>query len=156
LITYEVGKMVARKRTTTKTGKYTKSTRTLSSTGKVTHSSSSKPPGSTIRRTVSHSNGKMRTTHSTKLGGGLVRVTTKTQTLVSKPKVTKSKGLGWISGRRSRTRETTSNESDKSGEFSWFWAIIGIIALPITIPYMLFGPWITAIILCFAWFYFFG
>ena len=148
--------MVARKRTTTKTGKYTKTTRTLSSTGKVTYSTSSKPPGSPTRRTVSYSNGKVRTTHSTKLGGGWTNVTSKTKTLVSKPRLGKSKSSGWFFGGKSRARETTSDESGESGEFSWFWVIIGILALPITIPFLLFGPWITAIILCFAWLYFFG
>lgn len=93
--------MVVRKRTTTKTGKFTKSTRTLSSTGKVTYSSSSKPPGSLTRRTISSSGGKIRTTHSTKLGGGYTNVTTKTKTLVSKPRSSgtrrRSSGVGNIS-----------------------------------------------------------
>jgi hypothetical protein len=98
----------------------------------------------------------VRTTHSTKLGGGWTNVTSKTKTLVSKPRLGKSKSSGWFFGGKSRARETTSDESGESGEFSWFWTIIGILALPITIPFMLFGPWITAIIFWFAWFYFFG
>lgn len=86
--------MATYKRTTTKTGPHTKRTRTISSTGKITESYSSKPPGKhSTRRTVSHSNGKVRTTHSTKLGGGYTSVTSKTKTLVSKPR----------GGRRSRS-----------------------------------------------------
>jgi hypothetical protein len=77
--------MVVRKRKTTRTGKNTQKTRTISSTGKVTQSFSSKPPGGPTRRTVSFSNGKMRTTHSTKMGV-FTRITTKTISLINQPK----------------------------------------------------------------------
>ena len=148
--------MVARKRTTTKTGKFTKSTRTLSSTGRVTHSSSSKPPGSPTRRTVSYSNGKLRTTYSTKLGGGWTNVTTKTQTLSSKPRVSKSKGLGWFSGKSGRRRASNETHDDgESGTWSWFGVLATFILLPFILPFKLFGIWGGWIVMFIYYYYFF-
>jgi hypothetical protein len=147
--------MVARKRTTTKTGKFTKSTRTLSSTGKVTYSTSSKPPGSLTRRTVSSSNGKVRTTYSTKMGGGWTNVTTRTQTLSSKPRVTKSKGLGWFSGKPNRKRASAENDDGEGGTWSWFGALLALILLPIILPFKLFGVWGGWIVMFFYYYYFF-
>ena len=143
--------LVVRKRTTKKTGNYSKSTRTISSTGKVTQSFSSKPPGASTRRTVSFSNGKMRTTYSTPQGGGWTRVTTKTMTLVSKPKPTKSFSFG--GGRRKKSEE--DYDDGESGDFSWFWFMIGIIIYPFLLPFK-FGVWIGWSVYVFLYFYFFG
>jgi hypothetical protein len=68
------------KRTTKKTGKYSKSTTTLNSSGRLTRSNSSKPPGSATRRTQSWNSetGKFRETHTTKMGGGWTRRTSRT------------------------------------------------------------------------------
>jgi hypothetical protein len=143
--------MVVRKRSTKKTGNYSKSTRTISSTGKVTQSFSSKPPGASTRRTVSFSNGKMRTTYSTPQGGGWTRVSTKTTTLVSKPKLAKPFSFGG----RSRKKKEEVYDDGESGEFSWFWTLLGIIIYPFLLPFK-FGVWIGWAFYVFLYFYFFG
>jgi hypothetical protein len=138
--------MVFRKRTTTKTGKFSKSTRTISSTGKITHSFSSKPPGAATRRTISFSNGKMRTTHSTKQDGGWPRVRTKTQTLVSKPKTIKTPFFQWGS------QEIDYGEGK---EFSQFWKLISMIVYSVLLPFKLLGVWGGWIVYVGLYFYFF-
>lgn len=80
--------MAMRKRTTKKNGNYGRTTSTFSATRGITRSSSCKPPGAFTRKTVSHNNGKMRTTYTTN-SNGWTRSTSKTVTLVSKPKPTK-------------------------------------------------------------------
>jgi hypothetical protein len=147
--------MVSRKRTTTKTGKFSKSTRTLSSTGRVTQSFSSKPPGSPTRRTVSFSGGKMRTTYSTKQGGDWTKVTTKTQTLVSKPKKIKVPSFRWGSSSRSKTKENEEIDYGEGGEFSWFWFLLGLIVYPFLLPFKLLGVWGGWFIYIGLYFYFF-
>ena len=81
------------KRTTTKTGANSRRTTTFSSTGKVTQSFSNRPTKSSPRRTVSYSDGKMRTTYSTKQGGGWTNITTKTDTLVRKSRKRKNSNI---------------------------------------------------------------
>lgn len=145
--------MVVRKRSTKKTGNYSKSTRTLSSTGKVTQSFSSKPPGSPTRRTVSFSGGKMRVTHSTRQGGGWTKVTSKTTSLVSKPKATKPFSFGRSTGRK---RKEATYDDGESGDFSWFWTFLGIIVYPILLPFKLLGVWLGWAFYLFIYFYYFG
>jgi hypothetical protein len=103
--------MVVRKRKTTKTGNFSQRTTTLGTKGR-TDSFSSKLPDSPTRRTVSYKNGKMRTTYSTKMGGGWTKVSSKTTPLVSKPKTT----------RRRRGRY-------KKGSSFWFWVILIVIVI---------------------------
>ena len=100
--------MALRKRTTTKTGPYSRRTTSFSSKG-ITQSFSSKPPGAASRRTVSYSNGKVKTTYSSKTGGGYTDVISRTQTVIRKPRV-----------RRSRR---------KKGKFSWFWFFVFVLLL---------------------------
>ena len=146
--------LVVRKRTTRKTGNYSKSTRTLSSTGRVTQSFSSKPPGASTRRTVSFSNGKMRTTYSNKQGGNWTQVKTKTMTLVSKAKPIKTVSFSF--GRSDRKKKEKDYDDGEPGEFSWFWFMIGIIVYPFLLPFKLFGIWIGWAFYLFIYFYFFG
>lgn len=73
-----------------KNGNYRRTT-TYSSTGKVTESFSNHPTKSSPHTTVSYSNGKMRTTRTTKLGGGWTDISTKTTTLVGKSRNRRSK-----------------------------------------------------------------
>ena len=146
--------LVVRKRTTRKTGNYSKSTRTISSTGRVTQSFSSKPPGASTRRTVSFSNGKMRTTYSTKQGGNWTQVKTKTMTLVSKPKPIKTVSFSF--GRSDRKKKEKDYDDGEPGEFSWFWFMIGMIVYPFLLPFKLFGIWIGWAFYLFIYFYFFG
>ena len=145
--------LVVRKRTTKKTGNYSKSTRTISSTGKVTQSFSSKPPGASTRRTVSFSNGKMRTTYSTKQGGNWTRVTSQTMTLVSKPKPAKT--VSFSLGRGGRKKKEEVYGDGEPGEFSWFWTFIGMIVYPFLLPFK-FGVWIGWSFYLFLYFYYFG
>jgi hypothetical protein len=128
--------MAIRRRTTKKTGNFSKRTTTLSTKHGVTQSYSSKPPGSPTRRTVSHNNGKMRTTYSTKLGGGLTKVTSKTISLVSKPRAKKSG-----SGSRSRS-------GSGSGDF-WLLSIFFL-------PFRAFGFWIGSGIYFLLYLFIFG
>lgn len=149
--------MATYKRTTTKTGNNTKRTRTISSTGKTTQSFSSKPPGkNSTRRTVSFSNGKVRTTHSTKLGGGYTRVTSKTHTLSKtiKPKKTKSGSFSLFGGSKGRSRRKKEEEVEGGGEpLPWFWLIV---FLPFTLPALLLGPGLTIALYGLLLIYLFG
>lgn len=132
--------MVVRKRTTTKVGQFGKRTRTVSSTGRVTESFSSKPPGkNTTRRTVSHSGGKIRTTYSTKLGGGYTKVTTKTKTLTSKPRAAKPLKLNWFGGKSKR--QQCQEEYEEGGTWSWTAFFLLVPLLPIILPFKWFGVW---------------
>ena len=81
--------MAISKRTTRKTGGNSRRTTTTSTKG-LTESYSNRPTKSSPRRTVSYSDGKMRTTYSTKQGGGWTNITTKTDTLVRKSRNRKS------------------------------------------------------------------
>jgi hypothetical protein len=132
--------MAIRRRTTKKTGNFSKRTTTLSTKHGVTQSHSSKPPGSPTRRTVSHNNGKMRTTYSTKLGGGLTKVTSKTISLVSKPRAKKS-------GSGSRSRSGSASGSG-SGDF-WLLSIFFL-------PFRAFGFWIGSGIYFLLYLFIFG
>jgi hypothetical protein len=80
------------KRKTVKTGPYSKRTITQSSKGtRIT--TSSKPPGAATRRTVSTNlkTGSQRTTHTTKLGGGWFKTTSKTRTPVKRVRSSRSR-----------------------------------------------------------------
>lgn len=103
------------KRTTKKTGKFSKSTTTLNSSGRLTRSNSSKPPGSGTRRTQSWNSetGKFRETHTTKMGGGWTRRTSRTMNPT--PKSPRS------------SKRTTKNDSDGSALLLLFLGIFSII-----------------------------
>ena len=77
--------MAVTKRKTTKTGPFSRRTVTQSSKGtRITISN--KPPGAATRRTTSTNlkTGQNRVTHTTKLGGGWFRTSSKTRTPVRK------------------------------------------------------------------------
>ena len=84
--------MALTKRKTVKTGNYSRRTTTQSSKG-TRISTSSKPPGSPTRRTVSTNlkTGSRRTTYTTKLGGGWYRTTSKTFNPVRKVRPKKAR-----------------------------------------------------------------
>ena len=93
----------------------------------------------------------MRTTYSTGLGGGWTKVTSKTLTVVSKPK--KKRSSAYSIGRI--TKSINNVDYDDGGSFSWVWSLIRLTVYPILLPFKLLGVWGGWFVYVGLYFYFF-
>jgi hypothetical protein len=83
--------------------------------------------------------------HTTKLGGGWFKTSSKTFSPVKRSR-SKASNFSFFGGRKKSTPKNDEVYDDgESSEFSLFWFIVGIILLPLTIPALIFGPVITVI-----------